>query len=386
MSKKILLIFVTALVVVSFSNITEASIIGDWMVTVTEKIKIKIKGVGTSVYNNTYTENWSFTEDGKLVIEGDFKSDWHQSGKKVEVNLDSEEAEDRILSVFQKSAVEFNTHDYTLQTIVPRWSCQGKKDGSLKGKYKIKGTYENGEGQTAKVQIITKFIGIQIFPTTPTNLQGSAFSLEEIELWWEASADDVAIAGYNIYHDGVKIGSVSGTEARVQGLQPGTEYCFTVTAFDADNNESGHSNQVCVTTDGFPITTGETWNFEVRSYTGTTHTGTYDVLLESDTSSRTFDLTFTQLEGSSLICPVDDYVFTQGYDYFQLAWTTCDLCPNTSLITFEPPYTGCRSLDEGGILFAVISHIPPWFNFNYAFDVWIGEDYITCEPDGSVHK
>ena len=51
----------------------------------------------------------------------------------------------------------------------------------------------------------------------------------------------------NIFRDGNLIGTSTTTNYTEQGLQQGTEYCYTVSAFN-DNNESEQSAEVCAST------------------------------------------------------------------------------------------------------------------------------------------
>lgn len=88
-------------------------------------------------------------------------------------------------------------------------------------------------------------------PTAPTGLQvnGTPTS-SSISLSWNASTDNVGVAGYRIYTGTTLAGTVSGTTLSytVTGLTAKTSYTFTVRAFDAAGNESPNSNAVTATT------------------------------------------------------------------------------------------------------------------------------------------
>ncbi|KAF0154461.1 MAG: hypothetical protein FD159_2562 [Syntrophaceae bacterium] len=93
-------------------------------------------------------------------------------------------------------------------------------------------------------------------PTMPTNLNATAPSSSQISLSWNASSDNVGVVGYKIYRGGVYIKSVAGSPSSDTGLSSSTSYCYTVSAYDAANNESSQSTQACATTaDGTPPTT-----------------------------------------------------------------------------------------------------------------------------------
>jgi Fibronectin type III domain len=87
----------------------------------------------------------------------------------------------------------------------------------------------------------------------PTDLKVEDVSSSAISLSWNASASNVVDAGFNVYRDRELLESVSLTSYSDTGLIPSTEYCYTVSAYDAAGNgaaayESLPSNEVCQTT------------------------------------------------------------------------------------------------------------------------------------------
>ena len=85
-------------------------------------------------------------------------------------------------------------------------------------------------------------------PTNPTNLVASNPTDNSITLSWTASNDNIGVISYDIYIDGTYAFNSGNTTATATGLTAATNYCFTVKAKDAANNESGFSNQDCETT------------------------------------------------------------------------------------------------------------------------------------------
>lgn len=83
-------------------------------------------------------------------------------------------------------------------------------------------------------------------PSVPTNLAASAVTSSSVGLTWGISSDNVSVAGYNIYQDGVKVGTSTGTSYTATGLAEGTTYSFAVEAFDAAGNVSGLSSALAV--------------------------------------------------------------------------------------------------------------------------------------------
>ncbi|NRQ35785.1 chitinase [Nonomuraea sp. NN258] len=87
-------------------------------------------------------------------------------------------------------------------------------------------------------------------PTVPGNLRSTGVSSSSVSLAWNASTDNRAVTGYEIYRGGTLITTVTGTSHTDSGLAANTTYAYTVRAKDAANNRSGHSNEVSATTTG----------------------------------------------------------------------------------------------------------------------------------------
>jgi PQQ-dependent dehydrogenase (s-GDH family) len=87
-------------------------------------------------------------------------------------------------------------------------------------------------------------------PSAPTNLTFANLTQSSLTLNWTASTDNIAVTGYDIYRNGVKINSslVTATTFNVTGLSAATAYQFYVTARDAAGNTSANSNTINVTT------------------------------------------------------------------------------------------------------------------------------------------
>jgi hypothetical protein len=85
-------------------------------------------------------------------------------------------------------------------------------------------------------------------PTSPTGLQVSGSDQTSITLAWNASTDNVAVAGYDLFVNGKKIGSTSATSYTFAGLTCGTAYTLTVDAYDAAGNRSTPTAATATTT------------------------------------------------------------------------------------------------------------------------------------------
>jgi chitodextrinase len=92
-------------------------------------------------------------------------------------------------------------------------------------------------------------------PTAPGNLNATNITNNSLTLNWNASTDNIAVAGYDIYKDNVKINSslVATTSYDVSGLTAGTTYSFYTVAKDAAGN-STNSSSINATTISVPDT------------------------------------------------------------------------------------------------------------------------------------
>ncbi|WP_017558342.1 glycosyl hydrolase family 18 protein [Nocardiopsis baichengensis] len=87
-------------------------------------------------------------------------------------------------------------------------------------------------------------------PTAPEGLSVSGTTSSSVGLSWDASSDNVGVAGYEILSGGEPVRTVIGDTASgtVSGLDPDTEYTFAVRAFDDAGNRSDPSGEVTART------------------------------------------------------------------------------------------------------------------------------------------
>lgn len=117
-----------------------------------------------------------------------------------------------------------------------------------------------GQSTSAPSQVIpgtslmTKLPDTQA-PTAPTNLASSAITQNSFTLSWTASTDNVAVTGYDVYKNGIKINAatITTTSYNVTGLLPSTTDSYYVRAKDAAGNVSVNSSTLNVTTSAAEI-------------------------------------------------------------------------------------------------------------------------------------
>jgi chitodextrinase len=87
-------------------------------------------------------------------------------------------------------------------------------------------------------------------PTAPSNLRGTAGSATQVDLAWNASTDDVAVANYQVFRGTTQIATIGSTHTNYSDttVSANTTYSYTVKAADRAGNVSAASNAASVTT------------------------------------------------------------------------------------------------------------------------------------------
>ncbi len=100
-----------------------------------------------------------------------------------------------------------------------------------------------------------------IAPSAPSNLQVNSVGTNNIAVSWNASTDNVGVAGYDVYVNNELSGSTTATNTNVANLDPVTTYSIYIKAKDAAGNISEASNTVSATTLAIGLNCGDE-NFE----------------------------------------------------------------------------------------------------------------------------
>ncbi|GFZ79456.1 hypothetical protein GCM10008018_26160 [Paenibacillus marchantiophytorum] len=116
--------------------------------------------------------------------------------------------------------------------------------------------YANSPGDAMR-QTVTEFVGSDAgdttAPTVPANLTATVNSSSQINLSWNVSTDNVGVARYEVYRDGVLIATPASNSYNDTGLAEATAYTYTVKAKDAAGNVSAASNTASGTTPAKPL-------------------------------------------------------------------------------------------------------------------------------------
>jgi chitodextrinase len=84
-------------------------------------------------------------------------------------------------------------------------------------------------------------------PSVPSGLAVGAVTQSSISLSWAASSDDVGVAGYDVFVDGLQVDTSTATGYTFSGLACGISYMLGVDAYDAAGNHSSASSVVAAT-------------------------------------------------------------------------------------------------------------------------------------------
>ena len=87
-------------------------------------------------------------------------------------------------------------------------------------------------------------------PTAPGNVHATGVTAHVVDLAWDPAEDDVGVAAYRVYRDGLPLQTIDGalTAYTDATADEATSYAYTVTALDAVGHESDKSDPVQVLT------------------------------------------------------------------------------------------------------------------------------------------
>lgn len=85
-------------------------------------------------------------------------------------------------------------------------------------------------------------------PSTPGAPASTVVTDKTVTLAWQASTDNIAVTGYQVYRNGALVGTSTSAGFTDSGLTASTAYSYAVRALDAAGNQSLNSPVVAVTT------------------------------------------------------------------------------------------------------------------------------------------
>jgi chitodextrinase len=122
-------------------------------------------------------------------------------------------------------------------------------------------------------------------PSAPDNMAQSGTTQTSFTFTWSPSTDNVKVAGYDLFRNGTKVGTTTGTTYTYTGLTCGTTYTVALQAFDAAGNRSNASAGTGSATTSACAATGDTAAPSAPSSVRTTSTTQTSVALAWNAST-----------------------------------------------------------------------------------------------------
>lgn len=85
-------------------------------------------------------------------------------------------------------------------------------------------------------------------PNAPVNLASPTQTATTIDLTWDAVSHADGIQNYNVYQDGVLVGSPTANSYQATGLTASTSYSFEASAVSTNGNEGSRTAALVVST------------------------------------------------------------------------------------------------------------------------------------------
>lgn len=85
-------------------------------------------------------------------------------------------------------------------------------------------------------------------PSVPSNVTTTGVTSTSVGLAWDPSSDDIGVAGYKIFRDGVQVATSAAASYTDTSLSPATTYSYTVSAYDSAGNNSAESSPPLIDT------------------------------------------------------------------------------------------------------------------------------------------
>lgn len=110
------------------------------------------------------------------------------------------------------------------------------------------GVNVSAKAPTTAVSVTTQGSTDTTAPSTPTAPAVPIVTSQSASVTWSPSTDNVAVAGYHVYVNGVYSSDSTSNSLALSCLAPNVAYTFTIKAFDAAGNTSSTAASVSTTT------------------------------------------------------------------------------------------------------------------------------------------
>jgi chitodextrinase len=176
-------------------------------------------------------------------------------------------------------------------------------------------------------------------PVAPTFLVQTAVTTSTIGLSWAVSMDDVGLAGYGIYVNGVRASTTTLTSYTVANLSCGKTYTLGVDAFDAAGNRSSQTS-VIAATGACPLVTPEQT---------LTFTPAADARVEETYPSSNFGTSFLRVDGGADPRVESSLRFVVPSASGTITGATLRLYATTDTVQGPSVYAASGGWTEGGV-------------------------------------
>lgn len=210
-------------------------------------------------------------------------------------------------------------------------------------------------------------------PSDPSNLISSSQTYSSVSLSWSASTDNTAVTGYKIIRNDTHIASSMTNSYSDTTVSPGSTYTFKVSAYDAEGNDSGQSNEITVTTPlfgGIDRNTVLMINFDGSDGSNVfTDRSTYGGSASVVWRPKPFDIFISSKAMSQLVwLPPDgliNRITTHSHDVTTIG--------NTTITSFSPVFgTGAGNFNNRGGFLGVEDSSDFYFGLgDFTIDFWI---------------
>jgi hypothetical protein len=133
----------------------------------------------------------------------------------------------------------------------PPWTFSVDTTKLANGSHTLAVTVTDTSGNSASAQVS---VNVQNAPpdtkapSTPSGLKLAVAGTTQAAIFWSPSTDNVGVAGYNVYRDGVLVAHTTLPNYLDTGLSSGTSHTYAVTALDAVGNVSAASSKLSAKT------------------------------------------------------------------------------------------------------------------------------------------
>ncbi len=217
-------------------------------------------------------------------------------------------------------------------------------------------------------------------PSAPTNLAVVSTTTASANLSWTASTDNIGVAYYKIFVNGVFHSNSNVTTATVSGLAQGTTYAFYVIAVDGANNASPQSNTATGTTQidtqaptaplNLSVTSVGTNNIAVQWTAATDNVGvaSYDIYVNGELQGST-NSTSTNIANLSPLTTYSIYVVAKD--------AAENVSPQSNTVTATTSAVGANCGNENFETIPASSSNYSTYNWTSNGISWTSEDSRT---------